>query len=105
MTSAQQRGPLPTDGARDGWRNGPTAQMVERIEENPVLLLETLDRINHLAGGQSLARIIDQAGFEAAAAWYGRLDTRPAQPDDIDWWRIGEHLLHRMLRNSLERGR
>ena len=38
---------------RDGWRNDATAQMAEQIQEDPVLLLETLDRINHLAAGQT----------------------------------------------------
>lgn len=89
--------------ARGGWRNDATAQMAAQIQEDPVLLLETLDRINHLASGQALAQIIEQAGHEAAAAWYGRLDTPPARPDDIDWPQIGEQLLHRMLRRSLER--
>ena len=105
MTTTDRPGALTTDGARDGWRNRATAQMAEQIQEDPVLLLETLDRINSLAGGQTLARIIDQAGYEAAAAWYGRFETRPTYPDHIDWLQIGEHLLHRLLRNTLERGR
>lgn len=105
MTTTDRPGALPTDGARDGWRNGATAQMAEQIQEDPVLLLETLDRINHLAGGQTLARILDQAGREAAAAWYGRFDTRPALPDNIDWIQIGEHLLHQLLRDTHGRDR
>jgi hypothetical protein len=88
---------------RDGWRNDATAQMAEQIQEDPLLLLEAIDRIHHLARGQTLARIIDQAGHEAAAAWYGRLDTPPPRPDGVDWQQIGEHLLQRMLRNSVER--
>jgi hypothetical protein len=88
---------------RGGWRNNASAQMADQIQEDPLLLLEALDRINHLARGQSLAGIIDQAGHEAAAAWYGRLDTPPPRPDGVDWQQIGEHLLLRMLRNSLER--
>jgi len=85
-------GGLPTDGARDGWRNGATAQMAEQIREDPVLLLD-LGRFS-----QTFAQIIDQAGQEAAAAWYGRLDSPSARLDDIDWPQIGEHLLHRLLR-------
>lgn len=102
MTTTDRSGGVTGDGARDGWRNGATAQIAEQIQEDPVLLLETLDRINHLAGGQTLARTIGQAGHEAAAAWYGRLDTPPAQPDNIDWHQIGEHLLHQLLRHTLE---
>jgi hypothetical protein len=105
QAAPEPAGSLPTDGARGGWRNAATAQMAEQIEHDPVLLLETLDRINGLAGGQRLARLIDQAGDEAAAAWYGRVDIRPAQPDHIDWLQIGEHLLHRLLRDTLELGR
>lgn len=88
---------------RGGWRNNATEQMADQIQEDPVLLLETLDRLNHLASGQTLAQIIDQAGQEAAAAWYGRLDNPPTRPDNIDWPQIGEQLLHRLLRRSLER--
>jgi hypothetical protein len=95
-------GGLPTDGSRDGWRNGATAQMAEQIQEDPVLLLETLDRINRLAGGQTLARLIDQVGHEAAAAWYSRFETRPTHPDNIDWPQIGEHLLQQLLRNTVQ---
>jgi hypothetical protein len=86
----------------DGWRNATTAQMAEQIEADPVLLLETLDRINSLAAGQTLARVIDQAGHEAAAAWYSRTDALPDPANGIDWNQIGEHLLHRHLRRSLE---
>ena len=86
---------------RDGWRNDATAQMAEQIQEDPVLLLETLDRINYLAAGQTLATILDQAGHEAAAAWYGRLDSQAPRADGIDWLQIGEHLLQRMLSHSL----
>ena len=105
MTTSDRPEALPTMGARDGWRNAVTAQMAEQIQEDPVLLLETLDRINHLSSGQTLARIIEQAGHEAAAAWYSRFETRPAQPDNIDWLQIGEQLLHQLLRNTLERDR
>jgi hypothetical protein len=102
MTSAEQRRGLPAEGARDGWRNGFTAQMAEQIQADPVLLLETLDRINALAGNQTLARVIDQAGLEAAAAWYSRFENRPTYPDNIDWRQIGEHLLHRLVRSTLD---
>lgn len=105
MTTPDQPDALTTKGARDGWRNGATAQMAEQIQEDPVLLLETLDRINSLASGQTLARIIDQAGHEAAAAWYSRFETCSTYPDNIDWPQIGEHLLHQLLRNTLERDR
>lgn len=90
-----------------GWRNHATAQLAQQIQQDPVLLLEALDRINHLAGGQTLARLIEQAGREAAAAWYGRLETPPpaasSTPDGIDWPQIGEQLLHTLLRRSLDR--
>jgi hypothetical protein len=79
--------------------------MAEQIDADAVLLLEALDRINHLAADQTLAHLIDQAGAEAAAAWYGRFEHPAHQPDDIDWPQIGEHLLHRLLRRTLELGR
>jgi hypothetical protein len=34
---------------RDGWRNDATAQVAEQIQEDPLLLLEAIDRINHHA--------------------------------------------------------
>lgn len=87
----------------DGWRNLATREVADGIRDDPVLLLETLDRINHLAGGQSLEELSREAGNVVAAAWFCQ-EPMPPRREDVDWVQLGESFLVQLLKEGPELG-
>jgi hypothetical protein len=90
--------------ATHGWRSDATAEVAEGLRANPELLLETLDRINHIAAGMSLDEVIQEAGREVAASWFGQ-DPVPARKETVDWLQLGEHFVLEVLARGTWLGR
>lgn len=87
-----------------GWSNPATAEIADAIRADPVLLMETLDRINHLAAGMGFDETITEAGREVAATWYGQ-ERMPPRHADIDWQQLGESFVVQVLGRGRELGR
>jgi hypothetical protein len=93
-----------TYGPSGGWRNDQTKDIADGMRSDPVLLMETLDRINQLGAGLSLDELFDQAGREVAGTWYCQ-EPMPPRSDEVDWRQLGEALAMDLPGRGHELGR
>jgi hypothetical protein len=87
-----------------GWRNDATAEVADGLRGDPTLRRETLERVNQLAAGLSLDEVIEEAGREVAASWFGQ-EPMPLRNDAVDWRQLGESFLLELLERGHELGR
>ena len=86
--------------AGKGWSSGATVDGADAIPADRLFVLETLDRVNHLASDLSFDETLEQVGYEVAATRYGQ-GRMPPHREDIDWQQLGESFMLQVI----ERGR